>query len=180
MTQMADSTVKSVATVLALAAGFALVPKALDAMKTQNTEAAHDFDASLMPSSARAQLVGDRVKLSALHGKPVLLDFTASWCPSCQRQGPIVDSIADRFQKDGLVIVGIDTNEKNKDFADYWVKKKSYHFPIVFDEDSKVAEAYGVDVMPTLVFISKDGRIAAVRHGITPPEEIASLVKRLL
>ena len=179
---MAEGTVKSVATVLALAAGFALVPRALDAMKGQNNEAAHDFDAALHPASAKAGLPAgaSRVKLSELQGKPVLLDFTASWCPSCQSQGPIVNGIAQRFQDKGLVVVGVDTSEEDRPFAERWVKKKGFAFPVVFDEQNAVAHEYGVTALPTLVVISKDGKIVAVRHGITSDADLETLIKRVL
>jgi peroxiredoxin len=179
---MAEGTAKTVLSVLALAAGFALVPRALDAMKTQNAEAAHDFDAALMPASARGPLAAEtaRVKLADLRGKPVLLDFTASWCPSCQSQGPIVNGIAQRFQDKGLVVVGVDTSEEDRAWADKWVQRKRFMFPIVFDEGNAVAHEYGVSALPTLVVISKDGKIVAVRHGITSDADLESLVKRVL
>ncbi|HEY8074364.1 MAG TPA: TlpA disulfide reductase family protein, partial [Labilithrix sp.] len=141
---------------------------------------AHEFDAAFMPSSARAQLTGDRVKLSGLQGKPVLLDFTASWCPSCQAQGPVVNGIAQRYQDKGLVVVGVDTSEDDKSWADQWVKRKKFSFPMVFDEGNSVARDYGVSALPTLVVISKDGKIVAVRHGITSDADLETLVKRVL
>jgi peroxiredoxin len=177
-----DDRVRTVLTIGALAVGFALLPRGLDALKTPNMQDAADFEASLMKSSARGQLANEvtRVKLSELRGKAVVLDFTASWCPVCQSQGPIVSGIAQRFQDKGVVVLGIDTSEEDPIWADKWVQRKRYAFPIVFDEGNAVAHQYGVTALPTLVVISKEGKVVAVRHGVTSDADLETLVKRVL
>jgi peroxiredoxin len=177
-----DDRVRTVLTIAVLAAGFALLPRGLEALKTPNMQDAADFEASLMKSSARGQLGNDvtRIKLSELRGKPVVLDFTASWCPVCQSQGPIVSGVAQRFQEKGLVVVGVDTSEQEESWADKWVQRKRYAFPMVFDEGNSVAQKYGVSSLPTLVVISKEGKVVAVRHGVTSDADLETLVKRVL
>jgi peroxiredoxin len=179
---MGDSTAKSVFIIVGLAAGFALLPRALDAMRKPNMTEAADFDAKLMPSSTKATLETDAegVKLSGLRGKPVMLDFTASWCSVCQQQSPIVNGVAQRFQDKGLVVVGIDTAEDDRAWADKWVQRKKFVFPIAFDEGNAIARRYGVDSLPTVVVISKEGKVIAVRHGMTSDADLETLVKRIL
>ena len=64
--------------------------------------------------------------------------------------------------------------------VDRFVKKKNLTFPIVWDEGKAISRDYGASTLPTLVVVSKEGKIVAVRHGVTSESDLDALVKRVL
>jgi cytochrome c biogenesis protein CcmG/thiol:disulfide interchange protein DsbE len=118
------------------------------------------------------------MKLSDLRGKAVLLDFWATWCGPCRAEMPIVDKIAQRYKDQGLVTIGVNAGEDADDVAP-WIKANGVHYPIVGDNGSS-QRSFGVDSLPTLVVISRDGKITAIRIGMTEAAELERLVKAVL
>src|SRR4051794_30082657 len=103
---------RMVMVVLALAAGFALVPRVTASCnKTSGDEMGPDFTASVIANAAEP---GQKtMTLSELRGHPVLIDFWATWCQPCQAELPIVNGIARRFKNEGLVVIGVNTDDTN-------------------------------------------------------------------
>jgi len=167
--------------VLALAAGFAFVPRLTNGCgKATATEEAPDFTASLVANAANApDPTQNTLTLAALRGHPVVLDFWATWCGPCQAEAPIVNGIAQRFKDKGLVVVGVNTSDAEGLAAKY-AAKKGLTFPMVYDEGNLIATKYRVDNLPTLIVISKEGKIVAVRHGVTSDSDLERLVRQVL
>lgn len=181
------------AIVLVLAAGFALVPRVSAGCeeKLRAHEPAPAFDAALVANAAAlpnaaagdgaAGGVGTKKTLAMadLAGHPVLLDFWATWCGPCQAELPIVNTIASRFKDRGLVVVGVNTSDE-RSLAEALVKRRGLTFPIVYDEGNDIAHSYHVSSLPTLVVVSKEGKIVAVRRGVTSDAELDRLVREVL
>ena len=108
---------------------------------------------------------GSRLALSDLKGHPVLLDFWASWCGPCQMQAPILERLSQRYKDRGLIVVGVNTNDKPGAGAAS-AQKKGLSYPIVFDGDGFSRDVYGVTSLPTLVLVGKDGMVKMVRSGL--------------
>jgi thiol-disulfide isomerase/thioredoxin len=165
--------------VLGLAAGFAAIPwltRGLGASAASNEEAP-DFTATVVanaPDPAELALT-----LSKLRGHPVLLDFWATWCGPCQAQSPIVNGVAQRFRDRGLVVVGVNTSDA-EGLAARFAAKKGLTFPMVYDEGNAIANKYRVENLPTLVAISKEGKVVAIRHGVTGDSDLERLIRPLL
>jgi thiol-disulfide isomerase/thioredoxin len=164
--------------VLALAAGFAFVPRVTQGCgKASGTEEAPDFTASVVANALDP--ADTTFTLSKLRGHPVVLDFWATWCGPCQAQSPIVNGISQRFKDKGLVVVGVNTSDA-EGLAARFAAKKGLLFPMVYDEGNTIANKYRVDNLPTLVVVSKDGKITAVRHGVTSDSDLERLVRQVL
>lgn len=101
------------------------------------------------------------VKLSDMLGKPVVLNFWASWCPPCKGEMPEFDEIYKK-NKDDVVFMMVDLvdgqRETKKKGADY-IKSMGFSFPVYFDTKQDAAERYGIYSIPTTIFIDKDGYI---------------------
>jgi thiol-disulfide isomerase/thioredoxin len=163
--------------VLALAAGFAFVPRAVRSCDAGNDENASDFTANVIANKEAAG--GDKLTLSALRGKPVVLDFWATWCGPCKMTAPIVNSVSQRYRDKGLVVVGVNVDDDTFP-VERFVRKQNLTVPIVWDEGKAISRDYGASTLPTLVVVSKEGKIVAVRHGVTSESDLDALVKRVL
>jgi thiol-disulfide isomerase/thioredoxin len=162
--------------VLALIAGFTLYPRFFPHASALDGKDAPDVSFAMV---ANAPAGGARVSMGDLQGHPVLLDFWASWCGPCRHEIPIVQRIASRYGGQGLSVIGVNTSDEAGNAAPF---AKSLHltFPIAYDEGQRVASAFGVDGLPTLVVISKTGKVLAVRTGETSDSDLDALVKRAL
>lgn len=131
------------------------------------------------PDFRLERLGGGTLRLSDLQGRPVLLNFWASWCPPCRLEVPELVEAYERYRDDGLVVVGVnlqETNEKARQFA----REFGMRFPIVLDREGEVAGVWRlggpVEGIPTSYFIDKRGVIRAFFYG---PMTAAALAERL-
>jgi cytochrome c biogenesis protein CcmG/thiol:disulfide interchange protein DsbE len=170
--------VKVVALVIALLVGLAFLPRLFAPRNALTGKPAPDFTLAVL---ANGETLGNatQVVLSEQHGKVVLLDFSASWCPPCRAQAPILEQVASRYRDQGLVVMGVDTNDEAAS-GRAWAKAGTFSYPVVYDTGSQTAAAFGVEGLPTLVLISKDGTVVAVRTGVVGIRELEALVRRQL
>jgi thiol-disulfide isomerase/thioredoxin len=161
---------------LAIVAGFTLYPRFFPAASALAGKDAPDVSFSMV---ANAPAEGAKVSLGDLRGHAVLLDFWASWCGPCRHEIPIVQGIARRYGDQGLSVIGVNTSDEAGNAAPF-AKQLHLTFPIAYDEGQRVAAAFGVEGLPTLVVISKTGKVLAVRSGETSDSDLDALVKRAL
>jgi cytochrome c biogenesis protein CcmG, thiol:disulfide interchange protein DsbE len=159
--------------------GFAILPRLFAGGEAQLVgRAAPAFTLPVLLNGGRE---GATLSLGAYRGSAVVLDFWASWCGPCQLEAPIVNKLAQRYHDRGLVVVGVDTSEPNGDGPGRsWAAAHELSYPIVYDANDETARLYGVTSMPTLVVISRTGKITAVREGLTNDTELQSLVEGVL
>jgi len=120
---------------------------------------------------------GNTVTLSSLHGKPVYLNFFASWCAPCNEEAPSVVSLYQKYAPKGLVTLGVDEQEdvsKAKGFA----AKYKIPFAVVLD-DGPMGKGYGAIALPVHVFIDRSGKISTYRLGEMSPSEIEDAIKKI-
>lgn len=100
---------------------------------------------------------GGSVMLSALRGKPVLLNFWASWCVPCRLELPSLELLATRHEAVGLQVLAINFRETDGALRRF-IEDSGLTLPVLRDRDGAVAQAYGARVFPTTVAIARDGR----------------------
>jgi len=122
---------------------------------------------------------GARMQIESLKGHPVVLDFWATWCGPCAAQAPILDRIARRYEKQGLIVLGVNAHDppaKAKSYAE----KKGLSYPIVIDAGQEAAQAYDVQNLPSLVVIDREGRVVRYMTGLVDEASLDEIVAATL
>jgi cytochrome c biogenesis protein CcmG/thiol:disulfide interchange protein DsbE len=113
---------------------------------------------------------GAPVSLASLRGKPVVINFWATWCVPCyEEHGVLVDAARRERDVHFLGVVYEDEADRVRDF----LGRQGQAYPSVMDEDGKAAMSYGVYGVPETFFVSADGKIAAKYVGPVTPAAIA-------
>jgi cytochrome c biogenesis protein CcmG, thiol:disulfide interchange protein DsbE len=128
-------------------------------------ELARQAPESMIGSSAPGfrlhDLNDDHVDLGALRGKPILLDFWATWCEYCLEGLPSIELLHRAF-KNKLAVLGIDNEEP--EIAREYLRKYSYTFASLVDRRDEAVNLYHVNAWPTTVLIDRGGRIVFYGH----------------
>jgi peroxiredoxin len=129
---------------------------------------------TLAPDFTGRDIAGNTFRLSDHLGKDVvLLDFWSTYCEPCKAEFPHLRAMYEGQRAKGLLVVGVsmDGPETVADVPSF-VKRFELDFPVVTDEDSRIASLYNPKKsMPLSVLIDKGGRIVAVREGYAPGDE---------
>jgi cytochrome c biogenesis protein CcmG/thiol:disulfide interchange protein DsbE len=139
-----------------------------------------ELSLSLVANGAALGGDGKTVTMGQLRGHAVLLDFWATWCPPCRAEAPIVDKISRRWSDRGVVVVGVDTDTAEQGDPREFALAHGLTYPIVRDLTGAASRSYEIESIPTLVVVSRTGKVVAVRTGITDDSEIERLLERAL
>ena len=124
------------------------------------------------PPFTLEQLGGGSVSLSEWAGKPVLLDFWATWCPPCEFQVPELNILYERYREGGQVgVFGISIDEDADSEVQDWMDEKGVEYPVLLGDDG-LAREYGALGFPTFVLVAPDGTIAWTHAGVIEHDKI--------
>lgn len=117
---------------------------------------------------------GKRVSLSAMEGKPVVLNFWASWCPPCKSEMPDFQKAYEAYGEDiRFMMVNLtDGSRETKDTAKAYIEEQEYTFPVYYDVDQEAAHVFYVTSIPATYFIDEDGNIVAAGRGMLDEEAL--------
>lgn len=118
-------------------------------------------------------LAGDSLTLSRLKGRPVFLNFWATWCTPCRAEMHDIDSTYRAHRPQGLEVLAIDlTDEDRLKDVRRFVNELALSFPILLDEEGKVWRRYAARGLPTSVFIDTAGVVRLVVPGPVGSERL--------
>ncbi len=122
---------------------------------------------------------GGRVRLAALRGHPVVVDFFASWCTVCRTELPMLNHVVGKEQPRGLRLLLVDYQESAAT-ARHFLLSLGIRRPALLDREGSVARRYGVGGLPVAVFITRTGRISAIQIGQLTASQLLPLLRPIL
>ena len=114
------------------------------------------------------------VKLSDFFGKPILINFWATWCPPCKSELPDFDRVYDDYGED-VVFMMVNMTDGSRDTvesASAFTADNGYSFPVYYDCDLDAAYTYGASSIPMTVLIGADGNIVGGQVGVLTEEQL--------
>ena len=125
-------------------------------------------------------LDGKTVKLSDYRGKPVLLNFWATWCGPCRFEVPFLNQINKSYSDKWLVMLAVDIGE-NSTVINNFMTSLNVTLPVLMDYDKKVAKSYSITAIPATYFIDKNGIIQQKMPGAFPDKAaIETMLKTII
>jgi len=125
---------------------------------------------------------GNPVSLKDMRGKPVIVNFFASWCGPCKMEMPYFDEFYHQygdqvtFMMVNLCAFGNDTKENGKKM----VQDGGWTFPVYFDSDGDAALKYAIRSMPTTIFVSPDGELKGRHTGVIAREDLEKTIRAMI
>lgn len=125
---------------------------------------------------------GEERKLSDFFGKPIIINFWATWCGPCQMELPYFDEANEKYgdQIQFLMLDLADGAYETREGAISFAENNGYSFPLYFDELGEGSLAYEIRAIPLTVVIDADGQIVETHLGTMSSEELQSLIEKVL
>ena len=117
------------------------------------------------PDFTLEDLSRKEISLSDYEGKSVILFFWTTWCPHCRRTLIIFNTEYKNMQALDIELLAINIKE-SKELVENYIKRYSIDFPMLLDFDAMLASTYGIVGVPTIILVSKEGKIVSVSNSL--------------
>lgn len=134
--------------------------------------AAYDFTLS--------DVAGNPVSLSDFRGRPVILNFWATWCAPCRIEMPDLERAFLAHQENDLVILAINQGESAAVVQAFFYDELGLSFTPLLDTEVEVSNLFSAFNLPTTIFIATDGTVTAIHRGLLLPEQIEGYLAQTL
>ena len=131
------------------------------------------------PDFTLPSIDGTPVRLSELKGKPVFINFWATWCVPCREEMPLMREVYEQNREKGLVILAVDM-EEDASLVRRWVEQGGYTFTFLLDSDGELIKRYNVTAAPTSYFVGPDGLIRDVKLGALSRSDMQAKVEKIV
>ena len=114
--------------------------------------------------------------MSALHGKVVLVNFCATWCPPCRKEMPDLEALYKRFQDKGFIILAISDEELDK--VQPFIAERQITYPVMLDPGRKVNELFQVEGIPKSFVYDREGKLVAQSIDMRTRGQFLEMLKK--
>lgn len=119
------------------------------------------------PDFTLQSIDGSKVQLADLRGKPLLINFWATWCPPCKEEMPTLQSAYQKYKEQGFEFVGVDLKEDEATVRQF-VEAGGYGWKFLLDTSGQVSNSYRVSGVPTTYFVDREGVVRDMFIGPIP------------
>jgi len=137
-------------------------------------------DARKAPELRLTDQHGRQLRLSALRGKVVLLNFWATWCPPCRAEAPELIRLQREYGARGLQVVGITYPPQTQREVRRFIRKFKINYPVVLGTKKTKALFAHSETLPLTIVIDREGNVRDLIEGILLPEEFEQRIKFLI
>ena len=126
-------------------------------------------------------LEGGEVNLSDLRGKPVVLNFWATWCPPCKAELPHFEKLSVEYggEVEFMMVNLTDGTRDTEELVSSFIDSEGYTFPVYCDTEMQAYHLYGVQSIPQTFFIDADGRIQNYYTGAMSEEQLKGYIEEM-
>lgn len=168
---------KTAGVALLALAGLSFVATSVDSAAKRDVQI---FPVGSVPEDELGKDIdGNPIRISDYHGKVVILSFWASWCEPCRKELPVLAGVVKQVGPDHLQVLAVNHRDEVRPFR--YVVGVLKDYPIKFmkrDPNAKLARKFGVQGIPRMIIIGRDGKVAADHIGYAE-EVIPQLVDEL-
>lgn len=122
------------------------------------------------------RLGGGSDEIAAHHGKLVLVNLWATWCPPCREELPLLEQVS-RSRRSELVIIGIDQGEDPQTVT-RTLRRAGVDYPVLLDHDQRYGAAFASVGLPTSILLDRNGRIRSIFEGSLSAERLRTELDR--
>ncbi len=123
---------------------------------------------------------GNVVALSDFSGKPVIVNFWATWCPPCRHEMPEFQRVYEAHADDDLVILAVNEAEQTEAVTAFFYDEMDFSYTPLLDEEADVGAAYGAVGLPTTFFVDRSGEVTAVHRGGLTNAQIEGYLQEII
>lgn len=147
--------------------GDGLVTEDTTVSTEKDTQSESDTEKNIAPDFTVVDKDNAEVNLESFFGKPIVLNFWASWCGPCKSEFPEFQTAYEEYGEEieFLMVNMTDGRRETKELADAFIQSEGYSLPVYYDVNQDGAYTYGVYSLPTTYFIDSQGNLVAYAQG---------------
>ena len=119
----------------------------------------------LLPDFELSEIRGENYLLSSYQGKPIVINFWASWCKPCEAEMPAIQNMYRKYNSDIVFLTINNTNQDNLTDVLNFINKYQLEFPVLLDNEGKVNSLFKIQALPTTFFVNSNGIIQEIIIG---------------
>lgn len=126
---------------------------------------------------------GKSVSLSDFKGKPIVLNFWASWCPPCKAEMPDYEKMYQQYNSKGIVFMMVNLTDGDRETtatAKKFLSDNHYTFPVNFDTNFSASDAYNISAIPDSIFIDRNGNVVNSYEGMIDAATMKNNIEKIL
>ena len=122
---------------------------------------------------------GTTISLAGLKGKPIVINFWASWCPPCRLEAPLLERTWRAYKNRDVVFIGVDVQDREEDALNY-IREFDITYPNGPDLTGEISIDYGVSGLPVTFFVSRKGEIVRRWVGAIEKSVLISSIEEIM